>query len=94
MTFIDYLVALGVVALIAWAINEYIADARRRREHHDRVVQSIVRRFKYMCDCDDNPPSCLTIKTRVARKAHCCCECWRQINPGDTSEYASGIWDG
>ena len=29
-----------------------------------------------------------------ARKRHKCCECGRDINPGDTYEYCSGLWDG
>ena len=31
---------------------------------------------------------------RVARKSHLCCECGKTINPKETYEYVSGMWEG
>lgn len=39
-------------------------------------------------------PQAFSTKTRTARKAHKCCECGDDINPGDKYQYSSGIWDG
>lgn len=43
------------------------------------------------CDCE--APSAFFEKTRIARKAHRCCECKRTIAKGEPYEYASGIWE-
>jgi len=43
---------------------------------------------------DDEPPECFTVATPRARKVHICCECGRKIEPGETYERVSGIWDG
>lgn len=49
-----------------------------------------------MCSCDTaTDASCYTLRWRVARKTHWCCECCRAtILPGDRYEYVSGVWDG
>lgn len=47
-----------------------------------------------MCDCIDERPQAYQEKIRIARKAHCCCECGGAIKPGDRYHYASGVWDG
>jgi hypothetical protein len=31
---------------------------------------------------------------RTARKAHKCCECYREIKPGEKYNYHHGVWDG
>ena len=33
-------------------------------------------------------------KTRKARKTWKCCECRREIKPGELYEYVKGFWDG
>lgn len=45
-------------------------------------------------DMDGDGPSCCTTAIRKARKHHKCCECYRQIEVGESYEYVSGIWDG
>ncbi|HEX7767092.1 MAG TPA: hypothetical protein VF443_10285 [Nitrospira sp.] len=47
-----------------------------------------------MCGCDDDGPEAFCEVTRKARIEHRCCECRGVIAPGQTYEYASGIWDG
>lgn len=39
-------------------------------------------------------PACSNTVYRTARRSHTCCECRTIIKPGDTYEYASGVWDG
>jgi|LakMenEpi03Aug12_release.lakeMendotaPanAssembly.Ray.scaffolds.fasta_scaffold222596_2 hypothetical protein len=39
-------------------------------------------------------PKCFSRVQRKARKRHKCCECWGWIEPGETYQYVSGIWDG
>ena len=51
------------------------------------------------CSCEisidhDGGPSCCKELIRTARKQHGCCECYRDILPGEQYEYISGIWDG
>lgn len=43
-----------------------------------------------MCDI----PSAFSTVTRKARKQHKCCECKKEIQPGELYQYSSGIWDG
>lgn len=45
-----------------------------------------------MCECDIGPKAFYEV-TRKARVEHRCCECRNVIAPGQTYEYASGIWD-
>lgn len=47
-----------------------------------------------MCDCDGNGPEISAVKVVMARKAHKCCECRREIAAGQQYEYTWGIWDG
>jgi hypothetical protein len=47
-----------------------------------------------MCGCEDNPPSCSSTTTRVARKAHRCYECGAEISKRDRYQVHSGVWDG
>ena len=51
------------------------------------------------CSCNisidhDGGADCCHEKIRKARKRHRCCECYRDILPGEYYEYVSGIWDG
>lgn len=51
------------------------------------------------CNCsidvrDYDAPVCCTTVMRTARKAHRCCECHRDIAPGDRYEEITGVWDG
>jgi hypothetical protein len=43
---------------------------------------------------DGDAPECFDSGTRVARKAHVCCECGESIAKGQKYEYASGVWEG
>jgi hypothetical protein len=45
-----------------------------------------------MSDCES--PSAFSQTTRRARKAHDCCEFPATIQPGETYQYISGVWDG
>lgn len=45
-------------------------------------------------DCDYYGPSFLNIRNRRARKSHKCYECRREILPGETYLYESGLWEG
>ncbi len=45
-----------------------------------------------MCDCV--MPAAFSENWRVARVKHMCCECHRDILPGERYQYVSGIWDG
>lgn len=45
-----------------------------------------------MCDCYENPMVCGDITFPLARKVHHCCECLRDIQPGEYYERTSGIW--
>lgn len=45
-----------------------------------------------MCDCVT--PSAFNEKMRNAIKEHNCCECSKQIKPGEKYQYCSGVWDG
>ena len=38
-------------------------------------------------------PTCFSVKDRIARKSHKCCECKQEIKPGEKYRYSSGIWD-
>jgi len=46
----------------------------------------------YVDSCDSSAV-CYTEKMRVAKKTHKCGECDRQIQPGETYEYVSGMWE-
>ena len=46
------------------------------------------------CICDTDAPSLFHEQWRTARQAHKCCECGGAINPGETYQYVTGIWDG
>ena len=51
------------------------------------------------CSCaitidHDGGPDVCTESLRVARKVHKCCECHREIKPGETYEHVRGLWDG
>ena len=46
-----------------------------------------------MKDSDAIMPSCMTEAFPKARKQHKCCECGRFIQPGETYQRLSGIWD-
>jgi len=50
------------------------------------------------CACmyvpDYDSPQFFREKMVKARKEHKCCECQRAIEPGETYEYSSGMWDG
>lgn len=46
------------------------------------------------CECDFDAPSVYSKTAYVARKAHKCTECCRQIQPGERYENVFGIWDG
>ncbi len=46
-----------------------------------------------MCDIDGRP-SCITERTRTARKQHHCCECDTPISIGERYHYMSGVWEG
>lgn len=39
-------------------------------------------------------PSCYTLKKRIARKHHKCCECHGVIRKGEEYNHHSGVWDG
>lgn len=39
-------------------------------------------------------PEVGTKTMRKARKLHKCCECHQEINPGETYEHVTGLWDG
>lgn len=50
------------------------------------------------CGCEidfdgDNGPEAFSEKDRKARKTHICSECNRDIFPGETYRYESGIWN-
>lgn len=50
------------------------------------------------CSCevdydDGYGPDLFSESDRVARKAHTCCECGREIAPGETYHIESGRWD-
>lgn len=45
------------------------------------------------CACDD-PAEVFTERWRVARKAHKCCECLAEINPGERYQYCTMIYEG
>ena len=51
-----------------------------------------------MCSCilgsEGETASCSKTVHPVARKAHICCECERQIEVGEQYQKVSGIWDG
>jgi hypothetical protein len=42
----------------------------------------------------DSYPECHWTESRVARKEHRCCECGKQIKPGEKYEHVAGKWDG
>lgn len=50
------------------------------------------------CSCvyvePDTPIHCYEIKTPKARKVHTCCECGKEIEPGQEYEHVRGRWDG
>jgi len=46
------------------------------------------------CDYDGDPPDFYDQSWRKARIIHTCCECGRDIRPGERYEYVSGKWDG
>lgn len=43
---------------------------------------------------DAERPECCSKTTRKARKTHCCDECRRTIQLGESYEYISGVWEG
>ena len=45
-----------------------------------------------MCSCEE--PSAFNAYLRTARKQHKCCECSREIAPGEPYEYIGGVWSG
>lgn len=47
-----------------------------------------------MCSCDWDPPEFCREVLRVARKAHKCYECAREIKSGEQYQYVIGKWDG
>lgn len=47
-----------------------------------------------MCGCDTDGPEFVDARHFRARKAHECCECGREIAPGEEYERTSGKWDG
>lgn len=47
-----------------------------------------------MCSCDWDPAEFYRTIFRVARKAHNCYECGREICPGERYRYTSAKWDG
>lgn len=52
---------------------------------------------KMNCDCsidDAENPEFFTEKLVKARKSHKCCECNREIRPGEQHERSTGKWDG
>ena len=46
-----------------------------------------------MCAIDFEGPKFIEITTPTARLPHRCCECHRQIDPGERYEVAAGRWD-
>ncbi len=48
------------------------------------------------CECvyDDEPQTFFKESVHVARKKHQCCECHKDIFPGQKYESMVGIWDG
>ena len=46
------------------------------------------------CVCDYDAPAFYQVEKHAARKQHCCEECRRAIQPGETYEKARGKWDG
>lgn len=46
------------------------------------------------CDCDGDPARVYRSNTVKARKRHRCDECAAAIEPGDSYQYAFGVWDG
>jgi hypothetical protein len=42
----------------------------------------------------DSQAQCSTTRVRKARKEHTCCECDLKIQPGQSYEVISGVWDG
>lgn len=46
------------------------------------------------CYCDYEPADVYDVKTHVARKPHRCYECHRTIQPGETYERTSSLYDG
>lgn len=46
------------------------------------------------CDMDYDAPAFSSIKFRVARRDHKCCECRNVISKGSEYQYVSGMWDG
>jgi len=47
------------------------------------------------CSCDfDEPPKVFSQRIVKAKKPHKCCECRKEIKPGDTYEYTFGVWGG
>jgi len=51
------------------------------------------------CSCilsvdHDSGPDCFRETNPIARKSHRCCECDREIAPGEKYERVDGIWEG
>lgn len=47
------------------------------------------------CYCDyEMPTICDSKMVKAARKSHKCCECRREIKPGESYENTFGVWDG
>lgn len=46
------------------------------------------------CYCDEGRPEVFQAQRPIARTRHRCCECCRQIQPGERYERVSGRWDG
>ena len=42
---------------------------------------------------DGDAPSCFFVTLRRAKRQYHCCECPAPIMPGETYEYASGVWE-
>lgn len=46
------------------------------------------------CGCDLDWPEFIDVRHVKASKPHKCCECGRQINPGECYERTAGKWEG
>ena len=47
------------------------------------------------CECDwDAGPEVFREKIVRAKKQHVCCECRKEISPGEDYEYVFGVWHG
>jgi len=46
------------------------------------------------CDTDGESPDIYQDKIVKARKVHRCCECDKDINPGQIYQVVRGLWDG